>query len=245
MALEDRERTFLAEDPWQSIPWSDAPDSKSYINRFVDIILCVPGIMQDLDCLQTESAERPRIDDVKEAIKSLSARTLDARLDWETLNPNAAREVVPSVIKPYSAVDENGDLLFDSVLHYKNLQLCVEMGIYFATVFFLRCFSEAVGDTSHVDTQTQFSAPRRNPVLQLPHEMPSYRDSAVQICRSVEFYLQSGHGLAGAYFLLFPLRVAQYAFDYTKDYAIAMWIRRVMKYIGDEYGFSNALRFAT
>lgn len=209
--------------------------------------------MEDLDSLQKiESPEEQRrvCNDIKEAIKSLSKRVLDARFDWEILNPNAAREVVPSKTaeKPYSAVEENGNLLFDSLIYYKNLQLCVEMGIYFSIIFFLRSFSEAVGEPDILDTlTTPLVIPQRsNPALKLPQELPSYRDSAVEICRSVEYYLQSGHGLSGAYFLLFPLRVAQYGFEETeeKDYAIVMWIRKVMKYIGDEYGFSNALRFA-
>lgn len=213
------------------------------------------GIMEDLDSLQKiESPEKKHsvCNDIKEALQSLSKRVLDARFDWDILNPNAAREVVvpsnPLEKKPYSAVDENGNLLFDSLIYYKSLQLCVEMGIYFSTVFFLRSFSETVGKPDILNTlTTPLAIPQRsNTALKLPQELPSYRDSAIEICRSVEYYLQSGHGISGAYFLLFPLRVAQYAFEETeaKDYAIVMWMRKVMKYIGDEYGFSNALRFA-
>jgi hypothetical protein len=253
LALEDRKRTFLAEDRWQTIPWSDAPDSKSYINQFVDIILCVPSIMEDLDYLQkTESPEEKFhvCSEITEAIKSLSKRLLDARFDWEILNPNVAQEVVPPKAseQPYSPVDENGNLLFDSLIDYKSLQLCVEMGIYFSIVFFLRGFSLAVDEKESIlDTPMTLASPRRsNPALKFPHELPSFRESAVEICRSAEYYLQSVHGITGAYFLLFPLRVAQYAFEEEReeDYAIVMWMRKVMKYIGDEFGFSNALRFA-
>ncbi|CRG91542.1 DNA-directed RNA polymerase I subunit A43 [Talaromyces islandicus] len=251
LALEDRKRTFLADDPWQSIPWSDAPDTKSYINRFIDINLCMPSIMEDLDHLQMiENPEEQRrmCDEIRKTITSLSKRLLDTRFDWEILNPNAAREVVPSKIpdKPYSPVDENGNLLFDSLIYYRNLQLCFEMSIYFSIVFFLRNFNQAIGEEEEdiLDTPPLGIPRRSNPALKLPHELRSLRDSAVEVCRSVEYFLQSNHGISGAYFLMFPLRIAQFAFEEEEDYAIVVWIRKVMRYIGDEYGFSNALRFA-
>jgi hypothetical protein len=251
LALEDRKRTFLADEPWQTIPWSDAPDAKSYINRFVDINLWVPSIMEDLDHLQKikdQEEQRRMCDEIRKTITSLSKRLLDARFDWEILNPNVAREVVPSMTsdKPYDPVDDNGNLLFDSLIYYNNLQLCVEMCIYFSCVFFLRNFSQAIDedDGNVLDTPPLVTSKRSNHVLKLPHELPSFRDSAVEVCRSVEYFLQPSHGITGAYFLMFPLRVAQFAFEEDDDYAIVVWIRRVMRYIGDKYGFSNALRFA-
>lgn len=207
--------------------------------------------MEDLDHLQkNENPEEQRrmCDEIRESIKSLSKRLLDVRFDWEILNPNVAREVIPSQIsdRPCSPVDEKGNLLFDSHIYYNSLQLCVEMGIYFSIVFFLRNFIQAIGEEEEniLDTPPLVIPRRSNLALKLPHELPSYRDSAIEVCRSVEYFLQSAHGITGAYFLMFPLRVAQFAFEEDEDYEIVVWMRKVMKYIGSEYGFSNALRFA-
>ena len=98
--------------------------------------------MEDLDYFQKMESPEEKLrvcGEITEAIKSISKRLLDARFDWEILNPNVARETVPlkTSEQPYSPIDENGNLLFDSFIYYKSLQLCVEMGIYFSIVFFL------------------------------------------------------------------------------------------------------------
>ncbi|KAH8692400.1 hypothetical protein BGW36DRAFT_45387 [Talaromyces proteolyticus] len=246
-ALEDRKRTFLAEDIWQTVPWSNTPELKTYINRYVDLVLFIPSIMEDLDILrqaETEAKQCSIRDRIRTTILSLHKRLLDIRCDWEIITANAAYEAPPQRSEHvYSSVDETGSALFTSLLGFKDLQTCVEMGMYHVILFFLRDFENEIGMEQVNNTPSLAMPKRSNPGLKFPHELMTVRDIGIDICRSVEFFLQPSHGLTGAYFLIFPLRVAQFAFELDEDRAIVAWTRKIMRHIGDTYGFSTAYAF--
>lgn len=78
----------------------------------------------------------------------------------------------------------------------------------------LHRFSDS--DTECAETSGRFTgiacspfAHKTNPALAFPHELSKWNLAGYEICRSIEFMLQPNHGPAGAYFAIFPLRVAQ------------------------------------
>lgn len=71
-------------------------------------------------------------------------------------------------------------------------------------------------DTECAETSGRFAgiasspyAHKTNSALAFPQELSKWNLAGYEICRSIEFMLQPNHGPAGAYFAMFPLRVAQ------------------------------------
>lgn len=267
-ALEENKGTFLAEEQWQTIPWSSKrgvggrAEKKSFIDRFLDILCCIPSVTQDLDSLPgipTEHERKQMVASIRASIASLNDRLFDIRLDWEILKPRAAHEVSVSNRRDghgKMSMDDEGNQLFDSIVYYQDLQSCTEIGIYYSCLFILRSIASNIGDTrrggetdttismmTRLSNTTNQSGRKNNVALKLPHEITSARDAAREMCRSVEYYLQPCHGITGAYFCMLPLRLAQFAFSAEEDRRLASWIRGIMRYIGDTHGFHNAYMF--
>jgi hypothetical protein len=87
------------------------------------------------------------------------------------------------------------------------------------------------------------SAKKTNAHLKLPHEVTSLLEIGRDILRSAEFYLQPPCGLNGPYFFMFPLALAQTLFDERNRRREARWIRKIMKHIADNHGFSIAYEY--
>jgi hypothetical protein len=254
MSLEEGKRTFFGDDVWQIVPWSASPESKTYTNRLLDIVSCIPAVIEDCDLLQmtkTETTRTPLRESIREGIVTLHRRLFDIRWQWELSHPNACHEVkMHGGTSQQLSVDDNGDPLFDSLLSYRDLVSAVEIGMYNTCLLLLREHAMAIGmnpddDAITPDTTKQFTH-KTNPALSFPHEIPgssSLRSIAREICRSAEFYLKPVHGITGAFFLLFPLRVAQFVYGVDGNDQEARWIKKIMKYIGDQYGFGIAYEY--
>jgi hypothetical protein len=141
------------------------------------------------------------------------------------------------------SVDDDGKYMFDTLVYYEDVQDGVEMGIYHACLIFLKDFALELGFDGVFTSEPVISPKKTNAPLKLPHEVTSLLEIGRDILRSAEFYLQPQCGLMGPYFLMFPLAVAQTLFDERNHRREARWIRKIMKHIADNHGFSIAYEY--
>jgi hypothetical protein len=137
------------------------------------------------------------------------------RTNWELANPSACYEV----LNPSSS--EHGELLFPSILHYSTLTAPCEVTTYNAILLLLlKLAYEIIGPGFNLSFRSPFtvrfptlSYPLLSNPLYLPGHAPSPQAIATEICRSAQYHLLEEQSSAGAFYLLFPLRVAYQAFE--------------------------------
>ncbi|KAK4059146.1 hypothetical protein Trihar35433_11143 [Trichoderma harzianum] len=227
--MEEARRTYLEDPCWQSIPWSEDPSQKSFANRYIDIVCCIPGILED-EKLRVKmrqeyaSSDRTWPHDLYESLRQrvvlLYLKLLNLRWEWELQHPDCCFEVFQESrierTDVLSVSEATGQPIFNSVLFFTDFRRAVETNFYHSCLLILH---DIAGDLGIMDELKEHQALhscfsyKTNPPLTFPHETEPDRKAVRDICRSVEFLLQPTHGLAGGYVLMFPLRVAQIYHD--------------------------------
>ncbi|KAJ4861270.1 fungal zn(2)-Cys(6) binuclear cluster domain-containing protein [Trichoderma breve] len=227
--MEEARRTYLEDPCWQSIPWSENPSQKSFANRYIDIVCCIPGILEDEKLRVKMRQEYTSSDttwphDLYESLRQrvvlLYLKLLNLRWEWELQHPGCCFEVYQESrterADELSADEATGQPIFNSVLFFTDFRRAVEINFYHSCLLILH---DIAGDLGIMDELKEHQASRScfsyktNPPLTFPHEPEPDPKAVRDICRSVEFLLQPTHGPAGGYVLMFPLRVAQIYHD--------------------------------
>lgn len=65
---------------------------------------------------------------------------------------------------------------------------------------------------------------------------------AMEICRSVEYYLTTEGNWDGGFFLILPLRMAYQALELGTP--VSLWVRVVLNRIGECYEFESGMKIA-
>ncbi|KAF2120760.1 hypothetical protein BDV96DRAFT_641417 [Lophiotrema nucula] len=247
--LVARQRLFLEEQEWKVIPWDLKPFSKTQQNYLVDILVDVPGLLQDATKLQGQGDQQVD-EELLSRVKARLYALYHWRFTWELLNPNAAYEVM-------SPPEARKKRVIPRKLFCQNHGQGAEILLYNAIYIFLfellqRLSPDTVSDVILAVTETAahdagFSDTAPRGILKLPDEVRDSRDLAIEICRTFEYKMLDPNKLDGSnLFFLFPLGIAWPVLvdeeDYrawmvdmldstpvTKGYAIGRqwgWIRR-------------------
>lgn len=236
--MDEARRTYLEDPCWQNIPWSENPNQKSFANRYIDIVCCLPGILEDekrrvkmQQGYASSGTEWPH--DLHESLRQrvihLYVRLLNLRWEWESQHPGCCFEVFQEsrtkTAGLLSVSEATGQAIFDSVLFFTDFRRAVEINFYHSCLLILHDIASDLGIMDelkeHQASRSLFSY-KTNPPLTFPHETEPDRNAVRDICRSVEFLLQPIHGPAGGYVLMFPFRVAQIYHDIrlpSRDYS--------------------------
>ncbi|UKZ66044.1 uncharacterized protein TrAtP1_007226 [Trichoderma atroviride] len=248
--LDDVQPTFLEEPAWQEVPWCDQPKAKSIVNYYIDILCCIPGLLEKKNRLSRGLDVDPDAlrRSITRQIFRLYTKLLQVRWLWEVSNPSCCWEIPAGEKHPGTALPIEttaGQPLFESLLFFSSFQRAIETNLYNCCILFL-CYmafqlesldelkqlptSHLFGSSHSVSNLHRFSdsdtkcakttghsigitcspyAHKTNPALAFPNELSTWNLAGYEICRSIEFMLQPNHGPAGAYFAMFPLRVAQ------------------------------------
>ncbi|ETS85709.1 hypothetical protein PFICI_03734 [Pestalotiopsis fici W106-1] len=165
--MEGEHRTFLEQPCWQEVPWDEDPGSKSLTARYMDIICCIPGLLEDqqrlLEIQQNSTIIAddtcdPRADDLRSSMRakivSLYIKLLDIRWQWELDHPNcchdlpvagrsgAARNQHCAVPLPVNS--ETGRPIYGSVLFFNDLYRAVEMNFYHTCLLILHSLARSL-----------------------------------------------------------------------------------------------------
>lgn len=239
--MDESQRTFLEEPCWQQVPWSHDLGRKSFRGHYIDIICCIPGLLEDdgrlreLERVSTsntstdtyaqneqQGAKKAKIElqkSMRERVIHLYTKLLDVRWRWELEHPNCCYEVPVQQNGPVLSVDETtGRPIFDTVLFFKGLMQAIEMNFYHSCLLLLHSFARDLGIMHElillhsVGVSSMLPPPfsfKNNDALVFPYEAHSDHYATRDILRTADFLLQPKHGPAGAYFFIFPLRIAQ------------------------------------
>lgn len=240
----------MEEPSWQEVPWCDQPNPKSTVNYYIDILCCIPGLLEKKNRLSRGLAVDPDAlrRSITRQILRLYTKLLQVRWLWEVSNPSCCWEIPASEKRPGLVLPiENtaGQPLFESLLVFSSFQRAIETNLYNCCMVFLCDMAFQLGSLDELkrfpisqlfdssrsvsnlhpfsDGDTECAkttrhvigitcspyAHKTNPALVFPHELSTWNLAGYEICRSIEFMLQPNHGPAGAYFAMFPLRVAQ------------------------------------
>jgi hypothetical protein len=214
-ALISRQRTFLDEDQWRTIPYALDPSSKGTQSQLVDILVMIPGFLQELDGLRISSsgckdAQAALLDKILQQLNTI----FYWRWSWHLANPDGAWELPAQTICSLT----NKPRVFGKVLHFLTLDLATEIMLYNAILLWLLGLAWQL-DPDHASYHIATVAQSINPVASGPSDMRGplhlagqavhLRDAALEICRCMEYHIQNiKYGHNSSLFYLFPIGMA-------------------------------------
>ncbi|MCJ1306089.1 hypothetical protein MMC08_008907, partial [Hypocenomyce scalaris] len=242
-ALTLRQRTFLEDPDWKSVPWMDDPTSKNSVQYLLDVLAGIPGLLEDEDRLLADqttmsSADQDQLDSCRRRLIKILGELFLWRWGWERLHPNLAFEVVTDPATNIT-LDAKGTPIYRTILFYHDFQEGRAPLLYNTGLLILLCLAEAwdMQDAPHLalSTLSHQNPPilSSNPLV-LPHAALAPAEVLCEICRSVEYFLQDSHLGAGSMQLLFPLRVA---LTCAQDGREKAWLTSIMRRMVKSGGF--------
>jgi len=233
--LVKRKRCFLERSEWKIIPWALEPELKQPIHYQQDMLCDIPGLLEDASALHDEalrSDERVHLHTrLSGNIYSHLGALYQWRWEWERNNPHCCYETekiqAPGEAQP----------IFPAMLSFASLIRANEINIYNCILLLLlKLGSEVIGPSFNfaISNQTHLHNTSSNP-LYLPGQAPNPLAIAAEICRSVDYHLLEHQNSAGAFFLLFPLRLAYQTFNEGTNER--RWVVGVLEKIAVMSGF--------
>jgi hypothetical protein len=224
-ALTSRKRTFLEQKRWIEVAWPES-NARPQMVILHDIFTRLPGITEDI--LRTKNdpsfgegfllATQQSIDQV---VADLRALELDMLMD-----------------ESYLAGEEHSDPAspgnpFDKRVIYQSI-IAANAWTSFDTILIIAL--EWQYRSRHLDWQ-------KGTKHQGYELIPETRQYALHICQSVEYLLQPQWMHSGAFYLLFPARVAYYALPIES--LEAHWLVGILESIAMVSGFEMARNVLT
>jgi hypothetical protein len=226
-------RLFLEDECWKMDPWSLDPLSKSNQDRLVDVLVHVPGLLQDQKTAQLDCDSRMRQVLVHQVLRQLDV-LFRWRWTWESNHPSAATE---------EARAQNGTeatlcpAQAKSLLEFSSFTMAVEISLYNAVLlcllgllYYELTVEQAQVEIDKVAVDAQVPKNGRAAatlVLPLPG-LISMHAAAVEVVRSFEYQLAHIGQDEGTptLFWLFPLGLASKVL--RRDLGATLWIQQML-----------------
>jgi hypothetical protein len=195
--------------------------NKNAQNRLVDILVHIPGFLQDQAQLEQAPSEHFRLDLIQR-IEYQIAKAHNWRWQWEETNPDVAWEVDPEFLPSEQMLTQHRPIR--KVLQFSSFSKATELCLYNAVLLFLLgllwTLKPPAADSPEPLRLSQSS-------LYLPGDVDSLVEPAVEICRAFEYQLlnvRKSHD--SALFWLFPLGMASRALE--DDFEYLAWIKSML-----------------
>ncbi|KAL6890872.1 hypothetical protein GGI43DRAFT_415005 [Trichoderma evansii] len=239
-----RQRCFLEEDAWKTVPWADDAGPKTSMDCLIDIFCHLPGIMEDVQAPLTSAAivEESTISDIILCfqIKALFERLYNWRVKWEQDFSQTYFNVGLDILKELNVFEF--DLYpFPTAIFFTEHIRVAEICIYNAMLLLLhqacRQLPASIKPTL-VSYDNTYSWPQ--PSILLTPGNGSVEDIIEEFCKLVYFQLLSYPGNSGAIQIMFPLQVVYR--NVNPESREARWLYKIISHIADCCGF-DAVRF--
>lgn len=233
--IVSRKRCFLETEAWKTVPWALEPRSKTSIMYLHDFLCDLPGLMEDADLLCCPEMSLEDFDERQAMVSERILLTLKELYDWRvTWQRRQCSNPCWEIASNDSMTDT---VLFPLVLQYQSLLEANAITLYNAILLLLIRLGFQVIGPQFNPTACSLHLPQDidyTPLL-APGSAPNPQELAIEICKGVEYHLLEERRRAGAFFLMFPLRVAWQAFE--PGHPVAIWLEGIMKMIADSTGF--------
>ncbi|KAJ9603348.1 hypothetical protein H2200_012126 [Cladophialophora chaetospira] len=222
VSLITKTRTFLEQPEWLTEPWAICGEmNKSPQNRLVDILVHIPGFLEDQAQLERAASQHFRLDLIQR-IEYQIARAHNWRWQWEEMNPEVAWEVEPEMLPTDQVLPQPRPIR--KVLLFSSFSKATELCLYNAILLFLLgllwTLKPPASNSPEPIRLSQSS-------LYMPGDVDSLIEPAIEICRTFEFQLLNvKQSRDCALFWLFPLGMASKALEENTDYLA--WIRGML-----------------
>lgn len=220
-----RKRSFLEDEEWMSVPWALEPAMKSEQNKLADILVTVPGMLED--DVQLAQRDDPDLRDrLVERIQRQLTKLYQWRWRWQALYADTVFEEEAS-----RKLSDHGDArhLFESRLRFSSFERATEICLYNAVQMWLMgiLWKTAPGNASTIilsaaqlpiELQGVFGWRYSTP-LSLPGTSVSLRDPAIEVCRVFEFQAENvSHSQEPALFYMLPVGLAYSVLEHNPPY---------------------------
>ena len=233
VGIISKRRCFLEEDKWQTVPWAAELSAKSAQNHLTNILVTVPGMLEDDAALsqQDDSAARMAL---VERVEHQLVKLFTWRWKWNELNPYSVWEESTSS-NPTAVPGQNR--LFESVFWFSAFERATEIVLYNAVQMWLVGLLWRLTPAhtpAIISSAAQIAAPPAymlenttvSPLL-LPGVSFSLRDPAIEICRVFEYQCRNvQHSRDSALFYLLPIGLAYSVLEREPLYRD--WIRAML-----------------
>lgn len=199
------------------------------MQRLIDHLADCPGLFVEKDRIVAQSSTTVnQINDLTNLIGKITD-LLDSlqqwNEQWELENPDYCHEMPAPASTPLIPIMRDGNTqvqAWTTVLEYKTLYHANTINLYHGTIILLLNLAQSIIAMSAFPTLSAHP----------PVNFDKTHASGIDICRSVEYHLQSMRQGAGSFFILYPLRMA-YAAVGCKEPSIGLWIQDVLQQIQD------------
>lgn len=223
VALITKSRTFLEQPVWLTEPWAEiGAANKSFQNQLVDILVHIPGFLQDQAHLeQAHSAELKG--DLIRRIEFQIERIYQWRWRWEASNTNSVWEADPEMLPAEYLATHFRPIR--SFLVFSSFSQATELSLYNAV---LLCLLGLLWTLKPPDDRTPSPPTTPTTPLNLPGDVESLTQPAVEICRAFEYQLMHvKNSRDSALFWLFPLGLASRVLEDDSD--MMLWIKTMLE----------------
>ncbi|CAG9956964.1 unnamed protein product [Clonostachys rosea f. rosea IK726] len=225
-SLMSKQRLFLDEERWRTVPWARNRHLKTPQSELADILVIIPGILQDHSKLEVVNDKRPgRFADLQEKVKAQLTTLYQWRWRWQVRSGKLVSVRVEENEQQSSfsaAIGSSHVPHHRTRLHFETFSAAVELMIYNATLMWLLALlwkMDPMHAAGHIEncakaaamfhagcatTTHDFYRPLRRPGGAI-----TVRDPALEICRAFEWITQHHHQNHEPVFLyLFPMGMA-------------------------------------
>ncbi|KAK9320285.1 hypothetical protein V1517DRAFT_329822 [Lipomyces orientalis] len=224
VGLISKTRTFLEQDAWLTKPWSaigGAVNNKNAQNQLVDILVYIPGFLQDQAQLERWPSEHLKLDLIQR-IEHQIARIYDWRRRWDQVNCNTMWEIDPKFDPSYHHLSPTR--AGRKVMLFSSFTTATEIALYNAVIL---CLFSLLFTFKPCESDLPLPiAPSQTPLF-LHSEVSSLIELAVEICHAFEFQLANVHrSHDSTLFWLFPIEIASNILEDDAEYI--SWIRAML-----------------
>ncbi|KEF60528.1 uncharacterized protein A1O9_02089 [Exophiala aquamarina CBS 119918] len=223
VALITKTRTFLEQSIWLTEPWAEiGAANKSFQNQLVDVLVHLPGFLQDQDQLEQAQSAKLKSDLVRR-IEFQIERISQWRWRWEASNVNMVWEAEPEMLPEDYVLAHFRPIR--SFLVFSSCSQATELSLYNAV---LLCLLALLWTLTPPDDLPPSPVPAPTTPLALPGDVESLTQPAIEICRAFEYQLTHiRNSRDSALFWLFPLGLASRVLE--DDTSMMLWIKTMLE----------------
>ncbi|KAF4468718.1 Transcriptional regulatory moc3 [Fusarium albosuccineum] len=219
-SLYGKQRLFLEEKRWQTLPFALNPASKTPQSQLLDILVAVPGILQDYAALQPPTNS---CGDLLYKVESLLADLYRWRWAWQLrsgdqveLDGNNTFQLNGRAAETLGSIGTSRQY---GRLRFGKFVLATEIMLYNATLMWLLALlwkMDPVGACERIEASAVAAAPSGAGIkyvsfepLRRPGASIAVRDPAMEICRTFEWVTRHhSRSKEAAFLYLFPMGMA-------------------------------------
>ncbi|KAH7386901.1 hypothetical protein DE146DRAFT_186573 [Phaeosphaeria sp. MPI-PUGE-AT-0046c] len=231
-ALFGRQRLFLESDQWRTVSWLLHPACKTPQSELMDILVLVPGILQDYASLESSDfISQVQLQELQARVETQLILLYQWRWQWQT---RSAHEVGADTTFPQSYPTATEPTLR---LRFRRFVVASELMLYNATLMWLTALLFKINPNSGsnaIQTCATTAMPAPELVastsfypLWLPGGTFSLREPALEICRTFEWVARHHNSSREpTYLYLFPVGMAMTALQ--DDAEALAWIKALL-----------------